>query len=284
MNKRILVVGASGMLGKPVAHQLLADGYIVRVLTRDPEKATAKLGETFEIVPGDVEKPETLPSALAGCQGVHINLAGGPTIESYRRVEFQGTANITNAAIQNGIEKITYISSASLQQKNTSFAPTQAKLLAEEAICSSRINYSIFRASWFMESLPLFVQGNRAFLIGKQPNPVHWIAANDYAHMVSKAYRTPATENKIFDLYGPEAITMLDALNLYCAIVQPNVKVSQLPIWLAMLIAKLTSDEKMQDAVRLMAYYNNIIERKKIDEENLSLGTPTTTLRQWCKR
>lgn len=43
MNNIILVMGATGMLGRPVAEQLREDGYAVRVLTRNAEKAKIKL-------------------------------------------------------------------------------------------------------------------------------------------------------------------------------------------------------------------------------------------------
>jgi uncharacterized protein YbjT (DUF2867 family) len=39
VNKRILVLGGTGMLGGPVVRRLLADGFDVRVLARDPAKA-----------------------------------------------------------------------------------------------------------------------------------------------------------------------------------------------------------------------------------------------------
>jgi nucleoside-diphosphate-sugar epimerase len=39
MNKRILIIGGTGMLGSPVAQQFRAKGYTVRIFTRSPEKA-----------------------------------------------------------------------------------------------------------------------------------------------------------------------------------------------------------------------------------------------------
>jgi len=52
-NKTILVIGATGMLGKPVAQQLKADGFNVRLLARNPEKAQKLLGAEYEIVKGE---------------------------------------------------------------------------------------------------------------------------------------------------------------------------------------------------------------------------------------
>ena len=37
-NKTILVIGGTGMLGKPVAQQLRTDGLNVRLLVRNPER------------------------------------------------------------------------------------------------------------------------------------------------------------------------------------------------------------------------------------------------------
>ena len=51
---KILVVGGTGMLGKPVADRLAKDGYEVRVLTHSPEKAKIMFGSEIELAAGDV--------------------------------------------------------------------------------------------------------------------------------------------------------------------------------------------------------------------------------------
>jgi uncharacterized protein YbjT (DUF2867 family) len=65
--KKVLV------LGGPVARRLQADGFAVRLLARDPEKARAMFGDAFEAVPGDVTDPGSLERGLEGCDGVHIS-------------------------------------------------------------------------------------------------------------------------------------------------------------------------------------------------------------------
>ena len=57
MEKRILVIGASGLLGEPVAIHLKQNGLLVRILARDVEKAAQKYGNEFEIAEGDIKKP-----------------------------------------------------------------------------------------------------------------------------------------------------------------------------------------------------------------------------------
>ena len=68
--------------------------------------------------------------------------------------------------------------------------------MAKTAIKACGIPYTIFRATWFMESFPLFIQNKRIVVVGKQTVPLHWLAAKDYARMVAKAYQTPEAANR----------------------------------------------------------------------------------------
>jgi uncharacterized protein YbjT (DUF2867 family) len=278
----MLVIGATGMLGEPVARQLHADGYKVRLLARDPVKTRARFGDDYEIIEGDVEKPHTLPAALEGCYGVHINLAGGPRPDDYQRIESQGTANVVAAAAGLGIERLTYHSGASVSLKRGWFYHARAKLRAEAAIRESGIPFTILRTSWFMESLPWFIKGNLGLLIGKQQAPLHWLAAQDYAWMVSRCYRTRDSANKVLYLYGPQALSMPEALRIYCAFICPHAQMYTLPPWLVGLVGTLTFNHRLRDWARLMAYFQHITEDRSPTPANSILGAATTSLRQWC--
>lgn len=165
----ILVIGGIGRLGEPVARRLCADGYTVRVFTRNPEKARAKFGSEYEIVTGNVEDSLSLDAALKGCQGVHINLEGGPDPDLERR----GVESIARAAARAGLQRISYLSGATVREENCWFPGTRAKFKAEAALRSSGVPYTIFKATFFMESLPGYVSGKRASVIGNQPHSWH---------------------------------------------------------------------------------------------------------------
>ncbi len=280
MSETILVVGGTGMLGEPVARRLQADGYRVRVLTRTPAKARARFGPGFDVVAGDVEDLPSLAAALRGCDGVHVNLAGGPDPD----LEHRGTANVAQAAARAGVGRITYLSGASVFEENCWYPGTRAKFQAEAAIRQSGVPYSIFNATWFMESLPKLVRGNRAFVFGRQPHPIHWVAADDYARMVSRAYATPEAANKRFFIYGPEAYTMREALTRYCAIVHPNVTVTSMPLWLAWIIARLGGRAELKVVLPFFRYCEQVREGGDPSEANTLLGAPTTTLEEWSRR
>jgi uncharacterized protein YbjT (DUF2867 family) len=282
-NHRILVVGGTGMLGRPVAQRLHAEGFRVRVMSRTPEKARASLGESIEIVPGDVADRLSLEKALDGCWGVHINLDGGPCPEDFDRIEHRGTAAVTEVARQTGIQQITYLSAYTTDERSATSPSALAKLNAEKAIQASGIPYTIFRATWFMESLPLFVQGRRAMLIGRQPHPLHWLAADDYARMVAHCYRTPAARSKVLYAYGPQPFTMADALNIYCRETSLDTSLTYMPTWALSLLGTLAFNAELKSTATVMAYYDQHGETGSPAEADALLGKPATTLVEWCR-
>jgi uncharacterized protein YbjT (DUF2867 family) len=277
VDKTILVVGATGMLGEPVARRLQADGYRVRVLARAPEKARARFGAGFEVVAGDVEDLASLDRALGGCQGVHVNLPGFPPLE------VNGTANVARCAARVGVSRLTYLSGASVCEKNAWFPLVRAKLDAEAAIRAAGVHYTIFQPTWLMESLKRFVPGGWAGVIGRAPLPYHWVAAADYARMVSRAYDTPAAVNKVFPVFGPEAYTMREALTRYCAIAYPNLRVRTVPFWLTWAIAILGRQTELRAALPILRYCEKVGEEEDPAEANALLGAPTTTLEEWSR-
>jgi uncharacterized protein YbjT (DUF2867 family) len=67
---RILVIGGTGNVGRPVVDQLSARGAPFRVMARNP--STAGLPPEVEVVPGDLTVPETLDRCLANIDAVFL--------------------------------------------------------------------------------------------------------------------------------------------------------------------------------------------------------------------
>lgn len=280
MSKTVLVIGGTGMLGEPVARRLRADGCQVRIFTRHPDKARPKFGAEYEVVGGDVEDQSSLDAASRGCQAVHINLEGGLDPDLERR----GAQNVVRAASKAGLQRVTYLSGTSVTQANCWYAGTKAKFEAEAAVRESGVPYTIFQATFFMETLPKFVRGTRASILGRQPHPWRWVAAEDYARMVSTAYETPTAANKTLHVFGPQPWTMKQALQTYCRMAQPGAKVGAVPFWMAALIASLSHDKELEAVLPFFRYCEKVAEEGDPAEANALLGAPTTTLEQWCKR
>lgn len=283
-NKTILVVGGTGLLGKPVAQQLKADGFNVRLLARNPEKARKLFGNGYEIIKGDVDDAVSLRTALTGVDGVHISLKGGPTEADFDRMDHIATRDIAQAAKELGVGRVTILSAYAISEEKADTPESRSKLKGEAALKSSGVPYTIFRASWFMETLPMFIQGKSMSLIGNQIHPLHWIAAEDYARMVSKSYQSDESLNKELYIFGPEAYTMGEAMKIYASIAAPDLKVSPVSRRMLAILGALTFNTEWKSTATLMGHYERHGEDGSPEEANRLLGRPTTTLMEWCNK
>jgi uncharacterized protein YbjT (DUF2867 family) len=279
---RIAVIGATGVLGAPVARALLDAGYTVRVLGRNPGKAREQLGAAFEYSAADVTKPDTLAPALANCDGLHVNLRGTNSIESYHAVEAEGARQVVAAAARAGVGRLSYVSGAGDVQRARANPLIAAKLAAAEAVVSGGVPYMLLKPTHFMESLPMFVRAGRATIIGHQPHRYHYLAAADYARMVARAFGEPAAANRELTFFGPEAYTMREALEIYCRAAHPGIPIGRMPIWLFRTLATCTRNREMQFVGQLFSGFTLIGESGDPTATNALLGAPTVTLAHWC--
>jgi nucleoside-diphosphate-sugar epimerase len=114
---RVLVTGATGMLGRGVARALAERGDRVTVLQRHP----AGLG--LREVLTDISDADAVLGALDGHEAV-IHLAAkvnvvGPEAE-YQRVNVQGTRAVVDACVTAGVRRLVYVSSPSVAHSGTS--------------------------------------------------------------------------------------------------------------------------------------------------------------------
>ncbi|MBK9210042.1 MAG: NAD(P)H-binding protein [Anaerolineales bacterium] len=126
-NKTILVIGGTGMLGKPVAQQLKADGFNVRLLARNPEKAQKLVGAGYEIVKGDVDNTAALKEAMIGVDGVHISLKGGPSDADFDRMDHIATRDIAQAAKEKNVGRVTILSAYAVSVEKADTPGEQVK-------------------------------------------------------------------------------------------------------------------------------------------------------------
>ena len=277
MNKTILVIGATGMLGEPVARRLKEDGFQVRILARNIDKTRKLFDESFDIVAGDATNTNDLEKSLDGCFGVHISLAG--------ETEQLGVENAANMASRKGIQRITYISGVNAFEENMWFPASKQKVLAERAIRESGVPHTIFCPTSSMESISSCIRGARAFIIGRHPRPYHWFAADDLARMVSTSYGAREAINKRLFIYGPEGILFHEALRRYCSVLHPEIKkISTMPYWLANAMARVTGSKDMRFASAVLAFFEKVGEGGDPTEANNILGAPETTIDEWLNQ
>jgi len=154
-NNVILVAGATGQQGGAVARHLLAGGWAVRALTRDPAKAAAQqLAEAgAEIVQGNFADRATLDQALEGVYGlfgVQNFWEGGP------EVEVQQGKLLADAAREANVQHIVY-SSVGGAERNTNIPHFDSKWKIEEYSRQLNLPLTVLRPVFFMENFQTFM-------------------------------------------------------------------------------------------------------------------------------
>ncbi len=276
MPKRILILGATGMLGQPVVHSLVKMGNRVRVLARNREKAFRMFGNGPEIIKGDALNKEDIQAAMAGCDGVHVSLP--------QRSELTAMQHVISIGKSVGTQRITYISATTVCEENRWFGLVDVKMRTEAILRSSGIAHIVFCPTWAMETLHNFIRGNRAVLIlGKNPPPLHFVAAADLGRMVATAYADDRALGKRLFVHGPESMTFPEAFDRFVKACYPDRKVTKMPLWRARLVAKLTGRAELAEATQLIAYFDKVGELGDPSEANKLLGAPSITLDEWIK-
>ena len=271
---KILVIGASGLLAKPVISQFNKEGYQLRLFSRSVNQSM--FAKEFEMIQGDVFNLNDLNKAMTGCDAVHLSIS--------TENEALAAKIVTDSAVQKGIKLISTISGCTVSEENRWFPMIENKYQAEQTIINSGIPYMIFRPTWFFESLDLMIRDGKAMLLGKQPNPSHWVAADDLARMVATAYGKPEAKNKIFFIFGPEQHLMKDLLEKYCKLRYPEIKkVSSVPIWMMKMIGLFTGNKQLKGVASLFAYFEKVNELGNPDETNALLGKPIITFENWIQ-
>jgi uncharacterized protein YbjT (DUF2867 family) len=279
MSMRILILGATGTLGRPVTRSLLERGHSVRILTRNAENARKILGGDVEVVEGDSTRRTDLMEALADCEGVHVSLP----LES----ELTPVANLVGLVEAGGAEtlkRVSYISGTSVREENRWFDVVDVKMRAEELLKHSGIPHTVFCPTWVMEVLANFVRPGRAVVIeGKTPPGLHFFAAADLGRMLAASYDDDRSLGKRLFIHGPASFTLPDAIRRFHEACFPQVKLRRLRPWQARLVGKLTRNPSLVDVARLIAYFDTTEEHGNPAEANALLGAPTTTLEEWIR-
>ena len=271
--QRILVLGGTGMLGKPVVSGLLDAGHQVRIVTRSAAKARTIFGEAVDVVEGTVGSKDDLRAALAQCDAVHLNLTPA--------TEYAAMRDVIELA-EGRLERISYVSATTLSEENRWFDRVDIKLRTEELLRDSGVPYVIFRPTWVMETLHNFIRGKWAIaLLGNNPPGLHFFAAADFGRMVVASYGDDRGLGKALYVYGPQAITLSDATERFAAACHPDARVVRFKRWQARLAAKLLRNDDFSEVVELVAYLDVAGEHGDPSEANALYGAPTITLDEW---
>lgn len=120
---RVFLTGATGFVGHHVARALAAEGADLRLLVRKTSNLANLEGIKGDTHVGDLAEPESLRSALQGCDAV-MHVAADyrlwiPDPKSMYRANVDGTRELLRMAREAGVQRVVYTSSVATMHFRT---------------------------------------------------------------------------------------------------------------------------------------------------------------------
>ncbi|MEQ4206288.1 NmrA/HSCARG family protein [Actinopolymorpha sp. B9G3] len=208
-DQTVLVTGATGQQGGATARRMLADGWPVRALVRDPSSpaAEALVRAGAKLVRGDMDDRASLDAAVKGAYGVFsVQPAGGAP--ELIEAEVRLGCNVADAAHAAGVRHFVY-SSVGGADRDSGISHWETKWLIEQHIRKLGLPATILRPVMFMENHAdpdHGVLGETALIRRISPHAtVQMIAVTDIGAFAALAFAHPATYlGKAIEIAGDE--------------------------------------------------------------------------------
>ena len=230
----ILVVGATGTLGRQVTRRALDEGHEVRCLVRNYKRAAFLREWGAELVYGNLLEPDTLTTALEGVTAV-IDAATARAADSLtiRQVDWDGKVNLIQAIQKSNCDRYVFFSILDCE-KYDEVPLMQLKSCTEKFIKESGLNYTILRPCGFMQGLigqyaiPI-LESQSVWVIGKTA-PMAFMDTIDIAKFAVQALKVPETEKRSFPVLGSRAWDGYEIIKLCERLCDRTANVTQVPI------------------------------------------------------
>lgn len=220
------------------------------MLVRSPEDVTriAKLAGA-KAVGGDVTESTSLVDKLAGSEAVvaAVQFPNHPVEVprrglTYDRFDRQGVENLLAEARRSGVKRFLYISGAGADPHSDK-TWYRAKGRAEEAVRSSGLRWCILRPSWAYgpedRALNKFAFFARLSPVIPKPGTavqrIKPVYVGDIALAVQRAFERDAAWDRVFEIGGPEVMTMDDVIRTMCEVMGKRRAILPIPATLAKL-------------------------------------------------
>ncbi|WP_158866085.1 SDR family oxidoreductase [Leifsonia sp. AG29] len=219
MNDRptsVLIVGATGSVGRYAVAEALRQGYRVRALVRDGARGR-RLGDDVELVLGDLTRPDTLTAAVDGVDGV-VFVHGTTTRESdVRDVDYAGVANILKALGGRRV-RIALMTAIGTTRPGVPYA--EWKLRGERLVRASGNPYTVVRPGWFDynddgQRRIVMLQGDTR-QSGTPRDGV--IARDEIARVLIDSLSSQAADRKTFELVAETGPEQRDLTGVFAAL------------------------------------------------------------------
>jgi NADH dehydrogenase len=215
--RRIVVLGGGGFVGRHIVARLASLGDRVVVPTRRREKVKHLiLLPTVDVVEEDIHDPRVLDRLLHDAHAA-VNLVGilnESGTQTFERAHVELARKVVAACEAGGVPRLLHMSALGASAD----APSQylrSKAAAEAIVAASPLRWTVFRPSVIFGSgdsfLNLFARLSRALPVVALASPnarFQPVYVGDVAHCFVQAVDDEITFGSRYDLCGPKAYTL----------------------------------------------------------------------------
>jgi NAD(P)H dehydrogenase (quinone) len=204
--KNILVFGATGPQGRPVAEKLIAEGFKVRAFVRDLAKAKDLAAKGVEIMQGDLNDRASISAAMRGQDGVFL-------LVSFLTGNRQQAEAVINAATEHGVRKIVWNATGPIVPVDTGNPSIDLRRAVLASLEESGVSFVALQPTVYMENflIPAIAQevAEKNVLAYPMPESVRcqWISHLDAASFVVAAFKRRVWDKLVIEICGPETLT-----------------------------------------------------------------------------
>jgi uncharacterized protein YbjT (DUF2867 family) len=219
----VLVVGATGSIGRHVVAEALRRGHTVRALARNLARAR-DLASDAEVFQGDLTRPDTLAQAVGGIDAVvftHGSDGGGKA--GAEQVDYGGVRNVL-AALAGQDVRVALMTAIGVTNRGGTYNRTTEshdwKRRAERLVRASGHPYTIVRPGWFDYNSPdehqlVMLQGDRRWAGDPSDGAV---SRQQLAEVLVASLAAPEAVAKTFELVAVRGPAPRDLDVLYSAL------------------------------------------------------------------
>lgn len=201
MAGKILVIGATGNVGRPLVKALLARGEAVKAASRNGKPVEGAEGVGF-----DVADPMTFPHAFEDVDRAFVMLPSGYTEAKALLLP------IIEAAATRGVKVV--LQSVLGVDADDSIPYRQAEIALEK----SGVRWVVLRPNWFTDNFINYwkpgIDAAGVIAVPAADGKSSFIDARDIADSAAAALTTDRFDGKAFNLTGPEALGYAEAAAL----------------------------------------------------------------------
>ena len=215
---KILLIGATGTLGRQIAKQAVEEGHEIRCFVRNPKKASFLQEWGCELTRGNLLNSSDIEYALQDVEAVIDAATSRPDdSKSIYETDWDGKLNLFNACESLKVKRVIFLSIL-LTEKFRNVPLMDIKYCTEKLLEKSSFDYTIFNCAAFMQGVigqfAIPVLDSQAVWMSGTPTKIAYMNTQDMAKFIVSAVNNPKTHRLKLPLVGPKAWDSNEVISL----------------------------------------------------------------------